>query len=43
MRKLSLNETINTKKICERNSYFLAKESFSPLPMKIEKRCMSLV
>jgi len=43
MRKLSLNKVKNTKKICERNSYFLAKESFAPLPMKIEKRCMSLV
>ena len=43
MRKLSLNEVKNTKKVCERNSYFLAKESFAPLPLKIEKRCMSLV
>jgi hypothetical protein len=43
MRKLSLNEKKNTKKVCERNSYFLAKESFAALPMKIEKRCMSLV
>lgn len=43
MRKLSLNEKKNTQKVCERNSYFLAKESFAPLPMKIEKRCMSLV
>lgn len=43
MRKLSLNETKNTKKVCERNSYFLAKESFTSLPLKIEKRCMAWV
>lgn len=35
MRKLSLNEVKNTKKTCERNSYFLAKKSFASLPMKI--------
>lgn len=43
MKKLSLNTKRNMNKTYQRNTHFLAKESFSPLKDKIEKRCFSLV
>ncbi len=43
MKELSLNKWKKTKKTCEKNSYFLAKESFKLLPEKIEKRCLGLL
>lgn len=43
MSKLSLEEQKRWKKICERNSHFLAKENFAKLRWKIEKRCFSLL
>jgi hypothetical protein len=43
MKKISLNTKRNMNKTSQRNLHFLAKESFAPLPIKIEKRCMSLV
>jgi hypothetical protein len=43
MSKLSNNTVKNSEKISERNSYFLEKESFSDFPVRIEKRCFSLV
>lgn len=43
MKKLSLNTKRNMNKTYQRNSYFLAKESFAPLQDKIEKRCFWLV
>ena len=41
--KLSLNDEKNRKEIWIRNSNFLAKESFAWFPLKVEKRCFSLV
>jgi len=43
MKKISLNKKRNMNKTYQRNKYFLAKDSFALLPMKIEKRCMYLV
>jgi hypothetical protein len=43
MKKISLNTKRNMNKTYQRNSHFLAKESFAPLQDKIEKRCFSLV
>lgn len=43
MSKLSLKDKKRAKKICERNTHFLAKESFTPFPKKIEKQCVALV
>lgn len=41
--KISQDKTKRKKKICEKNSHFLAKENFSKLPFKIEQRCFSLL
>jgi hypothetical protein len=41
--KLSLNDDKNRKEIWIRNSSFLAKESFAWFPLKVEKRCFSLL
>ncbi len=43
MKKISLNIKRNMNKTYQRNSHFLAKESFAPLQNKIEKRCFWLV
>ena len=43
MNKLTLHKNKRSKKVCERNSHFLAKESFATFSDKIEKRCFSLV
>ena len=43
MKKISLNTKRNMNKTYQRNSHFLAKESFAKLQDKIEKRCISLV
>ena len=43
MNKLTLEKGKRSKKVCERNSHFLAKESFAPFWDKVEKRCFSLV
>jgi len=43
MSKLSLNPKKRAKKVCERNTHFLAKDSFAPFPQKIEKQCVTLV
>ena len=43
MKKISLNTKRNMNKTYQRNSHFLAKESFASLQDKIEKRCISLV
>lgn len=41
--KLSLQDEKNKKEIWTRNSHFLGKESFWWFPLKVEKRCFSLV
>lgn len=43
MRNLGNNPSKNKEKIWERNRHFLEKESFSDFPVRIEKRCFSLV
>ncbi len=43
MSKITLNEDKKAKKVCERNSHFLAKENFEKLPLKVEQRCFSLL
>ena len=41
--KLSVKDEKNKKEIGIRNSHFLWKESFSWFPLKVEKRCFSLL
>lgn len=43
MSKITLNKDKKAKKVCDRNSHFLAKENFANLPYKVEKRCFSLL
>lgn len=43
MMKLSLNTKKNKKEIWIRNSYFLSKESFAWFPLKVEKKCFSIL
>ncbi|MDD2871978.1 MAG: transposase [Candidatus Gracilibacteria bacterium] len=43
MSKITLDKTKKAKKVCDRNSHFLAKENFAKLPDKVEKRCFALL
>ena len=43
MSNISQDASKKKKKVCERNSHFLAKENFAKLPLKVEQRCFSVV
>ncbi|MGZ8887584.1 MAG: hypothetical protein ACXW1A_04900 [Nitrososphaeraceae archaeon] len=43
MSKITLDKNKKAKKVCDRNSHFLAKENFAKLPDKVEKRCFALL
>ena len=43
MSHISQDTSKKKKKVCDRNSHFLAQENFSKLPWKVEQRCFSLL